>query len=166
MSAHRIEARRRRQKRPGVTLNLVSLMDIFTILVFFLMVNSSGVEMLEPTPGLKLPDSSANLQPDPFVVVSIHGQRVAVGDRDITTVDAILGAPQDVVPELRDALTTARIDQAGESVQDGLMRPVTIMGDRELPYTVLKRVMASCQAASLNEVELAINQTGRSEVAI
>ena len=49
MSKIRHDQRRGAQKKHSktATLNLVSLMDIFTILVFFLMVNSSEVEVLQ-----------------------------------------------------------------------------------------------------------------------
>ena len=52
------DKRRSRQVRgkKSAALNLVSLMDIFTILVFFLMVNSSEVEVLQSSSKIKLPD--------------------------------------------------------------------------------------------------------------
>ena len=57
--AARMERRHERGKA-GTALNLVSLMDIFTILVFFLMVNSSDVEVLETTSDIRLPDSTGD----------------------------------------------------------------------------------------------------------
>ena len=41
------------------------------------------------------------------------------------------------------------------SIED---REVTIMGDRELPYTLLKKVMASCTAADYGKISLAVTQ--------
>ena len=37
-------------------------------------------------------------------------------------------------------------------------REVTIMGDRELPYSVLKKVMASCTEADYGKISLAVLQ--------
>ncbi|MGK0261262.1 MAG: biopolymer transport protein ExbD, partial [Candidatus Azotimanducaceae bacterium] len=63
-----MSARRRRSRGRGkgktATLNLVSLMDIFTILVFFLMVNSSEVEVLQTSSDIKLPDSTSEQRPE------------------------------------------------------------------------------------------------------
>ena len=56
--AKRMEVRHKRHKAAG-TLNLVSLMDIFTILVFFLLVNSSDVEVLPNAKDIQLPESIA-----------------------------------------------------------------------------------------------------------
>ena len=54
--AKRMAKHHRRNKGKG-TLNLVSLMDIFTILVFFLLVNSSDVQTLPNAKDLQLPES-------------------------------------------------------------------------------------------------------------
>ena len=56
--AKRMERRNERGKKT-VSLNLVSLMDIFTILVFFLLVNSAQVEVLPNARDLQLPESIA-----------------------------------------------------------------------------------------------------------
>ena len=42
-----------------MSINLVSMMDIFTILVFFLLVNSSDVEVLPNAKEIVLPTSTA-----------------------------------------------------------------------------------------------------------
>ena len=54
--AKRMEKHHKRHGK-NVGLNLVSLMDIFTILVFFLLVNSSDVETLPNAKDLQLPES-------------------------------------------------------------------------------------------------------------
>ena len=54
--ALRIERHHKRMSKTS-KLSLVSLMDIFTILVFFLIINSSNVEVLEADKSIKLPQS-------------------------------------------------------------------------------------------------------------
>ena len=73
MSKIRHQQRRVAQKKHGKggALNLVSLMDIFTILVFFLMVNSSEVEVLQTSSKIKLPDSTSEQRPENQLVISI-----------------------------------------------------------------------------------------------
>ena len=56
--AARMERHHKRHQR-NVTLNLVSLMDIFTILVFFLLVNSGDVQTLPNAKDMALPESVA-----------------------------------------------------------------------------------------------------------
>ena len=55
--AARMERHHKRHKG-GAGINLVSMMDIFTILVFFLLVNSSEVEVLPNAKEFVLPDST------------------------------------------------------------------------------------------------------------
>jgi len=52
--------RERRRKQVG-ELNLVPMIDILVVLVFFLLVNSTGVSIL----GINLPDASKTAEPDP-----------------------------------------------------------------------------------------------------
>ena len=52
--------RERRRKQIG-ELNLVPMIDILVVLVFFLLVNSTGVSIL----GINLPDANKTAEPDP-----------------------------------------------------------------------------------------------------
>src|SRR5512138_1138557 len=81
--ARRME-RHHRRHGAAAGLNLVSLMDIFTILVFFLLVNSAEVELLPSTRAIELPESIAEQKPRETVVVMVtdtdilvQGERVA-----------------------------------------------------------------------------------------
>lgn len=53
--------RRDRRKKQVGELNLVPMIDILVVLVFFLLVNSTGVSIL----GLNLPDATKKSEPDP-----------------------------------------------------------------------------------------------------
>ena len=61
-----------------VTLNLVSLMDIFTILVFFLLVNSAQVEVLPNAKDLQLPESIAEQKARENVVIMVTADQILV----------------------------------------------------------------------------------------
>ena len=153
--------RRRSRQRHGVpVLNLVSMIDVLSILMFFLLITSGQVPLLELLPELELPISAAEAQPDNYVVVSIDDGGVHVGKaRVLTMAELIRGNADgsDVVPVLREALVMARAAhpvRAGDEVN----KPVTILGDESIPYTALKRVMATVQAADFREVQLAIDR--------
>ncbi|MGB5491712.1 MAG: biopolymer transporter ExbD, partial [Woeseiaceae bacterium] len=68
--AKRMDKHHKRNRGAGA-LNLVSLMDIFTILVFFLLVNSSDVETLPNAKDLQLPESIAEQKAKETVVILI-----------------------------------------------------------------------------------------------
>jgi biopolymer transport protein TolR len=156
--AGRMDRRNLRGKRP-VTLNLVSLMDIFTILVFFLLVSSTEVEVLPNARDIQLPESIAEEKARENVVGMVTADSILVQGKAVASVSDVMDQEDLVIPGLEQALRaqTDRIlrKQAMAEIAD---REVTIMGDRELPYRLLKRVMASCTAADYGRISLAVMQ--------
>lgn len=152
MSMNRMNARRSRQSGgKGATLNLVSLMDIFTILVFFLMVNSSDVQVLETSTAIKLPDSTSERNPEERLVVSVSAEDVVVMGRRVAGIEDLAAGN---VPGLEEELRY----QASRTVAPEAGRAVTIMGDRELPYEILKQIMMTCQQTGYTRIALAVNR--------
>ena len=154
-------ARRRKEQkkhRKSATLNLVSLMDIFTILVFFLMVNSSEVEVLQTSSKIKLPDSSSEQKPENQIVISVSADDLVVQGRMVTEISALseeaVGENAIILP-LREELEY-QAARKGEVPEAGF--EVTIMGDRELPYWLLKQIMLTCQTTSFAQISLAVNK--------
>ena len=86
----RIKRMARAQKQRKPTLNLVSLMDVFTILVFFLLVNSSSSDVMEQPKSVKLPESIVDSKPRETVIVLVTEDNVHVmGDVVMSTEDVI-----------------------------------------------------------------------------
>jgi len=158
--AKRMERRNDRGKK-SVALNLVSLMDIFTILVFFLLVNSGQVETLPNAKDLKLPESIAEQKSRETVLITVTGSDILVQGKSVASVDDVIAQKGMLIPGLEAALRTQsdrvlRQDAMSE-IED---REVTIMGDKELPYKLLKRVMATCTAADYGQISLAVMRRG------
>ena len=156
--AARMERHHTRHKK-SVALNLVSLMDIFTILVFFLLVNSTEVEVLPNAKELKLPESIADQRARETVVVMITNDDLLIQGRLIASVSDVMSRKEIIIPELKAALMqqTDRVLRR-EAKEDIAGREVTIMGDREIPYKLLKRVMATCTEADYGQLSLAVLQ--------
>ena len=157
MSQIRHQQRRVAQKRHGKagSLNLVSLMDIFTILVFFLMVNSSEVEVLQTSSQIKLPDSTSEKQPKNQLVISISHEDLVLQGRPVATVAELEDSTVMVIDGLKKELEyQARRRQ--EIPEEGF--EITIMGDKELPYWLLKKVMLTCQTTDFARISLAVNK--------
>jgi biopolymer transport protein ExbD len=154
--AKRME-RRNEKGRRTVTLNLVSLMDIFTILVFFLLVNSAQVEVLPNAKDLKLPQSIAEQKARENVVIMVTGEQILVQGRVVANVADVMAQNQLLIPGLQSALErqTDRVLRP-QAIADVADREVTIMGDKALPYRLLKRVMATCSAADYGRISLAV----------
>ena len=146
--------RARQQKaRRWPTLNLVALMDVFTILVFFFLVHSvdGGTEAANQL--VVLPESVAQQEPRETLVVMITRDTILLQGEAVVAIDTV--APSaDSIELLRDALQ-ARF--TGDVATDS-NREVTIMGDRSVPFEVLNRVMRTCKLAGYNAISLAVIQ--------
>ncbi len=156
--AKRMEKRQAKSKTPG--LNLISLMDIFTILVFFLLVNSSDVEVLPNAKDIQLPESVAQQKARENVVITVNADYILVQGRRIADTPDVLERSGVVIEEIESELrrqTEKRLRKNDDSAKIE-NREVTIMGDKGLPYELLKRVMASCTAAQYGRISLAILQ--------
>jgi len=156
----KLQQRRQRQKRQQSKLNLVSLMDIFTILVFFLLVNStSDVQVLQTDKTIKLPKSTSQQKPEVTTVVRVNNQQLFVGDRmiaDIGNIDNAAGNIEVLLQELK-----YRAERAGKlsEIQKQRGRAVIIMGDEQVPYELLKQIMQTCAEADYRDISFAVEQT-------
>lgn len=158
-----LRARRmaRHQGRMKTTskLNLVSLMDIFTILVFFLLLNSGDVEVLQKDKSITLPESVAEQTPDATLLVMVNKTDLLVAGRAMAKVEDILQREGLGIAELERELQhqAARRPRLSQSEQlSG--RAVTIMGDQSIPYALLKRIMTTCADNNYRNISLAVNQ--------
>jgi len=157
-----IATRRRSKQKKGktATLNLVSLMDIFTILVFFLMVNSSDVEVLQSSSDIKLPDSTSLQRPENNLVISVSADDLIVQGRAVAKIDELFGQDAPTISGLKDELEYLA-GRRGEVPEGGF--EITVMGDKELPYWLLKRILLTCQTTDFAQVSLAVNKIAGAE---
>ncbi len=159
--AQRMKRHYRRSKSMPA-FNMISLMDIFTILVFFLLVNSSEVEVLPNAKGIELPESVAETSPRESVVVMVTDAEVLVQGKPVISVkQATKGASVDIAP-LKRALP-GEADKRPVKAKKATGREVTIMGDKEIPYNLLKKVMLSCTRAGFSKISLSVLQKARQQ---
>ncbi len=163
--AQRMEKRHERGTKLG-TLNLVSLMDIFTILVFFLLVNSSDVQTLPNAKDIQLPQSIAEEKAKETVVILIGEEEIIVQGASIVKVADVMRRKGNDIPELRQALMAQSDRVLRREAQDDIGgREVTIMGDKDIPYRLLKKVMATCTESDYGQISLAVLQKSADQLA-
>ena len=156
--ARRMDKHHKRNSAGG-GLNLVSLMDIFTILVFFLLVNSSDVEVLPNAKEVQLPESIAEQKAKETVVILIGDEDILVQGSPVAKVADVMAKKGNDIPELRQALKSQNDRVLRREAQDDIAgREVTIMGDKDIPYRLLKKVMATCTEADYGQISLAVLQ--------
>ncbi|MCK0105518.1 biopolymer transporter ExbD [Marinobacter sp. S0848L] len=133
-------------------LNLVSLMDIFTILVFFLMVNSSDVKVMQNKADVPLPTSTAEQEAVENLTVQVVGQSILVQGREVATLDGI-EETDTRIPGLSDELAYRR-SRWDAVPEQGL--EITIMAARDTDYRLLRRIMQTCVDEQFRQVRLAV----------
>jgi biopolymer transport protein TolR len=159
MISYRIKKHRQRS-HGGSHMALVPFIDMLTMLVVFLLLHSSDVEILPNTKNITVPQSIAEIKPRETVVVMVTTEDLLVNGRVIAKVADLRGNDAQLVIEpLRAALKEQADTSLRAAAQEDLAdREVTIMGDKGTPFTVLKRVMATATAADYGKVSLAVLQ--------
>jgi biopolymer transport protein ExbD len=157
--SYRIKKHRQRA-HGGSHMALVPFIDMLTMLVVFLLLHSSDVEILPNTKNITIPQSIAEIKPRETVVVMVTTEDLLVNGRVIAKVADLGDAnAQLVIEPLRAALKEQSDSSLRQASQDDLAdREVTIMGDKGTPFAVLKRVMATATAADYGKVSLAVIQ--------
>ena len=152
--------RRMERSRKKVTgLNLTSLMDVFTILVFFLLANSSSSEVVTTPKQIKLPDSVVETKPRETVVILVSPEAVLVQGEAVVATTDLLAAQGDAVPEIVERLSRLERNVIGintKSIVTG--KEVTILADKSIPFRVLKKIMSTCTASGYGRISLAVIQ--------
>jgi len=142
----------------GMSLNLVSLMDIFTILVFFLLVNASDGEILPTHKSIELPESVSELPPRVTVTIMVNEENILLHGQVITSVENLMKEQGNYSKVLQAALIEQAGNKPNSAIDSAKRREATIMGDKEIPFSLLKKVMASCTQAGFNRISLAVLQ--------
>ena len=160
----RVKRHERLQKRikGQASLSLTSLMDIFTILVFFLLVNTQNPAKLPDITQLQLPVSSAEKDPKEQLIVMITKKDILVQDMHVVSVADAMANKGDVIAPLgtelryRAAKTVAPLNEQGIPERD-----ITILSDKDTPYSVVRKVMATCSQNDFAKFSFAVARGGR-----
>lgn len=145
----------------GSPLNLVSLMDIFTILVFFLLVNSSSTPQLPSQKDLALPKSTAQKVPEDTLVLAITPQSILLQGREVAKVQELLANQDDVIPPLKQALENQRDNRQLRRAESDTEEAITILGDENISYALLHKILATCQQANYTKIAFAAHQLAK-----
>ena len=143
-------------------MNLTSLMDVFTILVFFLLVNSGSVELVEAPRDVKLPESREDTKPRETVVIFVSSENVLVQGEIVAYVDDILEGDAATTDPITVRLAELRENIVGPStlaVADS--QEVTILADKSVPFVVIRKIMSACTVEGYENVSLAVIQKPR-----
>jgi biopolymer transport protein ExbD len=159
-------------------LNLVALMDVFTILVFFFLVHSTDSTPQKYSELVNLPESVADQLPRDTPILTITPDNILLQGEPVVAVDAAMRASRGRIKALYTALQTQLAPDAAEGVAESAAeggaegvtgsvvegsvessdRELTIMGDRSIPFELLNRVMHTCTQAGYGNISLSVLQ--------
>lgn len=154
--------RRRRAPRVVAQLALISLMDIFTILLLFLLVHVSGDESVMPAPDtLTLPASTAKKSARPTVTLLVTEKEIFVQGKRIMGVTEAIAQSEVILAPVKQELTSLADRSkylADKTAAVAFAGDVTIMGDKKIPFQLLKKLMATCAQSEFPHIALAVMQ--------
>ena len=148
-----------RNRQVAPKMNLTSLMDVFTILVFFLLVNSANTEVLETPKQITLPASAVEQKPRETVVIFVSPEQVTVQGEAVIRVADILASQGQNIAEIGARLAQVNQNVIGLRTQTvAESREVTLLVDRSVPFRVVKKVMSTCTSEGFGRISLAVLQ--------
>lgn len=140
-------------------LNLVSMMDIFTILVFFLLVSSS-TQQLQAGKDVKLPTSVSSKAPKETLVLTVTKDSVLVQGKLVAKTSQIT-ADAVSIPALENELRAQSARMVLNVAKQDATHEVTIMGDETIPYQLLRKILTSCRNANYSQISFAAYQKSK-----
>ena len=123
-------------------------------LLFFLLVNATSTEVLPSPKNIVLPEAAAEKLPSRTLVIAVDSRVIRLQGEAIVTVKDALKGKQNSIKPLCAALRRASVKDKSIAQNKG----VTIMGDQEIPYELLKKIMLTCAGAEYTNISFAVNQ--------
>jgi biopolymer transport protein ExbD len=158
-SSRRIKRMSKKRLKLVTRMNLTSLMDVFTILVFFLLVNSGSADVMESPKEIELPESKVESKPRETVVIFVSRDQVIVQGQAVAQIADILAAPGKDIEAVKERLALIRESIIGHKTQQvAESREITILADKAIPFSVVKQIMSTCTSEGYGRISLAVMQ--------
>ncbi len=144
--------------RVDTELNLIPLIDILSVMVAFLLVYTTNVEVIQNAKGIEIPQSTAEALPKQSVVVMITKDQLFVQGELITSIGEIRDSRTPLIEPLRAVLDRPMLVDDDAAARNAWLasHEITVLADKSLPYVVVKKVMATCTAAAYGKISLAV----------
>jgi len=148
----------------NANLNITSLMDVLTIVLVFLLKNfESEGNLLTMADNLKLPNSASKVTPkEVMLTVVVDNEQILVDNTPVSkTADVLaqdslrVGPMSDLLQEKRKEEKEAAMRRGEDADETG---KVIVQIDKNIPYDVMYKVMATCGASGYGNIAFAVMQ--------
>jgi biopolymer transport protein ExbD len=144
------------RNKADAELNLIPMIDILSVMVSFLLVYSTEVEVVQNTKSIDIPQSISQQRPRQTVVVMLTRDDLFVQGERIASVAEVRASAAAIIAPLRAALKRPTLVGQAMTDKDIAEREITVMADKQIPYEVLKKVMSTCTDADYGRLSFAL----------
>lgn len=141
--------------------SLIPMIDMLTILVVYLLVHAADYEILPNSKSIQIPQSMSESKPRETVTVLITKDALFVNGSEIARVADLRARPEPVIEPLRRVLRSEADKRVLKDKDDPGSHEVTVLADKGLPYSFLKKILSTCTAAEYGKVSLAVLERER-----
>lgn len=149
----RMERNNRNGQITGLGLNLIPMMDVLTVLVFFLLFHSFNGDM--PEAKIKLPDSVVETRPRETVHIVVTPEVVMVQGEAVVSTPKLLDDSVGTVHEVTERLRQLEPHLPQTAAEN---KELTLLADKTVQFKVLKKIMSTCTAMGYGRISLAVVQ--------
>ena len=150
------------RNKADADLNLIPMIDILSVMVSFLLVYSTEVEVVQNTKGIEIPESISQQKPKETVVVMLTKDELFVQGELIAKLSEVQASPDLIIAPLRLALKRPTLVGTAMTDKQIAEREITVMADKTIPYEILKKVMSTCTDADYGKISFALVQKEKS----
>ncbi len=154
--SRRLKRMERNNKNHYVRLNLIPMLDVLSVLVFFLLFHSFNGDL--PEQHLALPQSIVETKPRGTVAISVTPDAVLVQGEPVMKTALLYDDRGGTVPEVTDRLAQIQRSMNDTGTRANETREITLLADKNIPFNVLKKIMTSCTASGYGKISLAVIQ--------
>lgn len=157
MKSRRLKRMERNNKRHHALLNLIPMLDVLSVLVFFLLFHSFNGTL--PEQRLVLPESVIETKPRETVAISVTPESVMIQGQAVVRTADLFDDRVGIVHEITDRLEEIQPHvKVSKTVAGNETREITLLADKTIPFNVLKKIMTSCTASGYGKISLAVIQ--------
>jgi biopolymer transport protein ExbD len=153
---------RKRKSTGSFTLRLTSMIDMFTILLVFLLHSFSAEgEIMSVSQDLRLPESTAKKPPKATPILVVTNEWLILDGKPVEKFANVVQQKDVTIGKLGRQLLEIKAfsEDLGQLDSNmGFKGSITIQGDREIPFEVLKKIMFTCGQVGFNNMLLAVHQ--------
>jgi biopolymer transport protein ExbD len=152
----RMERNNRKGDIKGLGINLIPMMDVLCVLVFFLLFHSFNSTL--PDAQIALPASVVETRPRETVAIVVSPEVVMVQGEAVISTSKLLDDSIGIVYEVRERLEQLRtiIETSAKTAAES--KEITLLADKTIPFKVLKKIMSTCTASGYDRLSLAVIQ--------